>query len=108
MYHELTYREIARRTRRRIAAAAACIILCAALVALAFVSASISERQAVASVKDSVNAAVMQCAAVEGSYPSSLQHLEQYYGLTINHDRYLVKYEWFADNVPPTVTVSVR
>ena len=104
MYHELTYREIARRTRRRIAVAVACIILCAALVALALVSANISERPAVASV----NAAVMQCAAVEGSYPSSLQHLEQYYGLTINHDRYLVKYEWFADNVPPTVTVSLR
>lgn len=50
----------------------------------------------------------MQCYAIEGSYPSSLSHLEDAYGLTVNHDDYIINYEWFADNIPPSVAVSVR
>ena len=49
--------------------------------------------------------AALQCFAIEGAYPQSLQHLEEDYGLTINRDAYTVMYETFAANVPPTVTV---
>ena len=59
-------------------------------------------------VMKSVITASVQCAAVEGSYPSSLSHLESHYGLVINHDDYIVNYEWLADNVPPSVTVVPR
>lgn len=108
MYHEMTYRELARRRRIRIIAAVVAVAICALLVAVAFASMQVSRRQAVSSIHDSVLASATQCAAVEGSYPSSLEHLERYYGLIINHDDYLVTYEWFADNIPPEVTVSVR
>ena len=105
MYHELTYEEIGRRKRRRIVAIIVAVLLCVVL-ALAFsVSADISRRQAVASVRDAVTMAAQQCAAVEGSYPSTVEHLERYYGLVINHDDFLVNYEWLADNIPPSVTV---
>ena len=50
----------------------------------------------------------MQCCAIEGSYPASLQHLEDSYGLAINHDEYIVTYEAFADNVVPSVVVVPR
>ena len=59
-------------------------------------------------VREAVITASVQCAAVEGSYPSSLSHLESHYGLVINHDDYIVNYEWLADNVPPSVTVVPR
>ena len=108
MYHEVTYTETARRRRRRIAAVLACVLVCAVLAVLWRISTGIMRVQATSSVRDSVNAAALQCAAVEGSYPSSLEHLERYYGLQINHDDYIVMYEWFADNVPPTVTVVPR
>ena len=46
--------------------------------------------------------------AIEGSYPSSLEHLEESYGLTINHDDYVITYECFADNIMPSVVVVPR
>ena len=108
MYHEMTYEEIAHRRHVHVVVAVLSVLLCLVLALALVVSARVSRRQAVDSVRQSVTTAAAQCAAVEGSYPSSLAHLEQHYGLLINHDHYLVNYEWFADNVPPTVTVVAR
>ena len=108
MYHERTYKELSRRRRSRIVAAIVCLALCAVLVLCFAVSTDISRRQGAASVRESVLAAAQQCAAVEGSYPSSLAYLENHYGLIINHGDYTVNYEWLADNVPPSVTVVPR
>ena len=108
MYHELTYEEIARRRKRNAIIATICAVLCIIAIVVALAFARVSHEQAELAVHDSITAAAMQCAAVEGSYPSSLSYLEEHYGVTINHDRFLVEYEWFADNVPPTVKVSER
>ena len=107
MYHELTYKEASRRRRSRIVAAIVCLALCAALVLVFMASADVSRRQAVMSVREAVITAAQQCAAIEGSYPSSLSYLEKNYGLVINHDDFIVNYEWLADNIPPSVTVVV-
>lgn len=92
----------------RIVAAIVCVALCAVIVLAIMVSADISRHQAVESTREAVVAAAKQCAAIEGSYPSSLAHLENYYGLIINHNDYTVMYEWIADNIPPSVTVVAR
>ena len=105
MYHEVTYAELARRRRTRIIAVIVAAVLCAAIVLGCMASADVARRQAVASTHDAVIAAARQCAAVEGSYPSSLAHLENNYGLVVNHNDYTVIYEWVADNIPPSVTV---
>lgn len=106
MYHERTYEEISRQTRRRVVIAIIALVLCVVVALAVQASVRISRAQAVASVQESVVTAAMQCAAVEGSYPSSLAHLEDHYGLVIDHDHYLVYYEWVGDNIPPTVTVT--
>lgn len=72
------------------------------------VSRSIARDQATASVRQAVVAAAVQCCAIEGSYPSQLSHLEEVYGLIINHNDYVVNYEWLGDNVPPSVVVRPR
>ena len=72
------------------------------------VSQSIARDQATASVRDAIVAAAVQCCAVEGSYPSSLAHLEETYGLVINSNDYVVVYDWLGDNVPPSVVVRPR
>ena len=46
--------------------------------------------------------------AVEGRYPPSLSYMTENYGVTINEERYIVRYERFADNVMPQVTVLAR
>ena len=108
MYHEMTYEQVKRRRAKRLLT---CILVLAlaAVIASAFIIAQASAReQAATSVRESVLNAAKQCCAVEGSYPSTLKHLEDNYGLTINHNDYVVSYEWFADNVLPSVVVTAR
>ena len=108
MYHEITYDELARRRRLRIVYALLVVLLVFNVVIAVNVSQSIAREQATASVREAVVAAAVQCCAIEGSYPSSLSHLEQGYGLTINHNDYVVVYDWLGDNVPPSVVVKPR
>lgn len=108
LFHEMTYSQI---KRRRITRVLTAVVIVAAAVALYFTIsfAQTSARdQAAMSLRESVLNAAKQCCAVEGSYPSSLEHLESEYGLTINHNDYVVSYEWFADNVLPSVVVTAR
>ena len=65
-------------------------------------------EQGAASVRDAVLRSAAQCCAVEGSYPHTLRHLENHYGLTVNHDDYVVIYEAYASNVTPSVVVTPR
>lgn len=87
-------------------------VVAAALAAGLWLACTAAHQQAVeqgaASVRAAVLDAAMQCAAVEGSYPSSLEYLEERYGLVVNHQDYLVAYDAFASNVPPTVVVVPR
>ena len=108
MYHETTYREVKERRRRRIVAAVAALLLCAVLAVAGVAAERASREQSAVSVREAVVTAAMQCAAIEGSFPSSVAYLEEYYGLVISHDRYLVYYEWLGDNVLPDVRVVPR
>ena len=108
MYHELTYEQQKRIRRRRLVSFVFVVVL---LVACAFIvlgAQASAKEQAAITVRESVLDAAKQCCAVEGSYPSSLEHLEENYGLVVNRNDYVVSYEWFADNVLPSVVVSVR
>lgn len=108
VYHEMTYRRLRQRRAKRVLVVAI-VVLLAVAVYFAVVIAQMSAReQAAISLRESVLNAAKQCCAVEGSYPASLEHLEENYGLTINHEDYVVSYEWFADNVLPSVVVTAR
>ncbi len=108
MYHEVTYKELARRRNRRIVCALLVVIVVIGLAFALSVSRSVAREQATTSIRNAVVAAAVQCCAVEGSYPPSLAHLEETYGLVINHDDYVVNYEWLGDNVAPSVVVRPR
>jgi len=108
MYHEQTTRDIRRRRRRRMMAAlVACLLVAAVVVGFGAVGASLREQGA-AAVRDTVLDAAMQCCAIEGAYPSSLDYLEREYGLRVNQDDYVITYEAFAGNVMPSVVVVPR
>ena len=99
MFHELTYEQQKRNRRRRLVRIAFVAVLLVACVFIALGAQAQARDQAVVSVRETVLNAAKQCCAVEGSYPSSLEHLEKNYGLS---------YEWFADNVLPSVVVTAR
>lgn len=108
MFHELTDREVSRRRKMRIAALC-CVVALAVVAFLLYGAAKANAReQGAAALHDSIISAAKQCCAIEGSYPASLEHLEESYGLSINHDEYVVSYESFADNIMPTVVVTPK
>lgn len=89
------------------------VALCALVVAVAIVVSLMAAQASTAdqgaeSVRQAVLSAAMQCCAVEGSYPSTIEHLEEHYGLAVNHSDYVILYEAFASNVVPSVTVVPR
>jgi hypothetical protein len=108
MYHELTQADI---RKRRIRGFSGVLIVALFVFAAVFGMPIIRENaraQGAASIRETILSSAKQCCAVEGSYPSSLAHLEDIYGLTINHADYVITYEWFADNVLPSVVVIPR
>lgn len=108
MYHERSTYELRQRRWRRVRTALLVIALLALLAWGIIAYQHAAREQSAASIRAAVLASAAQCYAIEGSYPSSLAHLEDVYGLSINRGDYTVNYEWFADNVPPTVTVVAR
>lgn len=108
MYHELTPQMKRRRSAKRLGGGFAVLVLAIALaVGYNSIQDSLHEQGA-ASVRQAILDAAMQCCAVEGAYPSSLSHLEKDYGLTVNHDDFVITYEAFADNIVPSVVVVKR
>ena len=97
-----------RKRLRRIIYLLLSILVVANVLFAVFMSRSIARDQGVTTLRESIIDAALQCCAVEGSYPASLKHLEEHYGLTVNESDYIVSYEWLGDNVPPSVVVKVR
>ena len=56
-------------------------------------------------IKETVQERALQCYVIENAYPESLAYLEENYGLTVNKEDYLIVYDLFAENQPPTVKV---
>jgi hypothetical protein len=56
-------------------------------------------------VEDSVRRSAVQCYALEGSFPPSLQYLEQNYNLFVDRQHYAVYYEFMGGNLLPQIRV---
>ena len=67
----------------------------------------ISEEGA-AAIRETVRRSALQCYVVEGVYPPDLQYLRENYGLQVNTEDYLVVYDCFSSNLPPSIRVVVR
>ena len=52
-----------------------------------------------------IQRASVQCYAIEGRYPPSVEYLEGHYGLSIDRDKYNVFYSGWASNIMPDITV---
>lgn len=54
---------------------------------------------------EALERAVMQCYALEGAYPPSLQYLADNYGLIVDQNKYVYQYEPVAGNIHPIIGV---
>lgn len=59
-------------------------------------------------LRNGIRRASVQCYAIEGRYPPSVQYLTDNYGIQIDEGRYSVFYDGFASNVMPDITVVPR
>ena len=108
MFHEITDRELQTRKKRRIITAVVVVLIALALGAVGYRVHQNAREQGAVALRESILAAAKQCCAIEGSDPRSIDHLEESYGLTINHNDYVVSYEYFAGNIMPSVVVTPR
>lgn len=56
-------------------------------------------------LESAIRRAAVACYAVEGAYPPSLDYITENYRVQIDTERYTVRYELFASNLMPDVTV---
>lgn len=102
-----------RRSRRRksqmkgyLLSAAALLLLVAVFAFGALSFAGKAGKKGEDSLRRAVTRASVQCYAIEGRYPPSVEYLEENYGVTIDRDRYNVFYNGFASNVMPEIIIN--
>lgn len=83
------------------------IILAAALI-FSSAAAGLDSKKAQhdkENLEQTLNRAAVACYAIEGAYPPSVEYLEAHYRVRIDKERYTVKYELYASNLMPSITV---
>lgn len=56
-------------------------------------------------LEEALRRTAVACFASEGAYPPSVSYMEQRYGLQYDREKYTVRYEVFASNLMPDITV---
>ncbi|MDL2237763.1 hypothetical protein LJC56_08050 [Christensenellaceae bacterium OttesenSCG-928-K19] len=59
-------------------------------------------------MEQSIRRAAVQCYAIEGQYPTSLEYLNENYGLLLDTDKYVYHYRAVGSNMMPDITVFER
>lgn len=64
-----------------------------------------TQEEKLNSLTEAVRRASVQCYAIEGCYPPSVEYLEEHYGISIDRERYHVFYDGWASNIMPEITI---
>lgn len=83
------------------AAVAVLIIFAVALQSLDSGRTEESQRQ----LEEALRRGCVACYAAEGVYPPDLAYLQDHYGVQIDKTHYTVRYDVFAENLMPDITV---
>ena len=86
------------------------LILVLALVTLLACGSRMESRdlrdEGAAAIQSAIERGALQCYAVEGVYPPTLEYLEENYGLKVNTRDFYIRYDIFASNIAPEITVT--
>ena len=80
------------------------IVLIFCLIGIHSVDNSTTQKQ-LESLENAVYRGVVQCYALEGTYPPNLDYLKEHYGLTYDTEKYFVDYQIFSSNMMPDITI---
>lgn len=88
------------------------IALFAVLLAVLFAGFSrvsqASQQETASLLLQKIDHAVVNCYAIEGTYPPNFEYLEQNYGIQIDNRKYYVDYQIFATNIKPEIRLVER
>lgn len=57
------------------------------------------------SLEQAIRKSVIQCYAVEGTYPPSLAYLKEHYGIFYDSEQFFVDYTSIGSNIMPDITI---
>ena len=87
-------------------------LIFAAIIVIFVMAVEYSGRSSIEKQQESLETAIsrdiVQCYAIEGMYPPSLQYLEDHYGLAYDKNTFFVDYQPVAANLDPDFTVILR
>lgn len=96
------------KSRRQYSGIISVLIFLAVLFAVYTALQSLSGRSIEEQEKTLIRAlrqSTVQCYAVEGFYPESLDYLEEHYGIRYDHNTFFVDYQPSGQNIMPEITV---
>ena len=64
-----------------------------------------TDAEVLALAEEGVRRAAVECYALEGFYPRTLDYLVEHYGVTAGDDRYVISYQYVASNLMHDITV---
>lgn len=67
-----------------------------------------SDKEQLAAMELAIRRSVVQCYAIEGRYPNSLEYLEENYGLLLDEDMYAYQYQVVGPNLLPGIAVFAK
>ena len=91
--------------RRILPAAVFLIALAAAALLLTRVISARTDAGVLSLAEGGVRRAAVECYALEGFYPRTLDYLVENYGVTADDSRYVISYQYVASNLMPDITV---
>jgi hypothetical protein len=56
-------------------------------------------------LEELITRAVVSCYSIEGAYPKSIDYIIERYGIQYNKSEYIIKYQFYASNLMPDITV---
>jgi len=59
------------------------------------------DKARIENIRSAIYDALVTCYALEGEYPSTIDHLAENYGLILDRGRYIYHYEVMASNILP-------
>ena len=91
--------------RRILPAAVFLIALAAAALLFTRVISARTDAEVLSLAEEGVRRAAVECYALEGFYPRTLDYLVENYGVTADDSRYVISYQYVASNLMPDITV---
>ena len=64
------------------------------------------DEKEIEALKTAIDKAITTCYAIEGTYPESIEYIEENYGVVIDWDKYAVIYDLLGSNIKPNVVVA--